>query len=61
MAAKKKSNKGRLDLLHGKCDEPMKRSKEAAGWTCTKDCYNCFCYMGMTSSMEWEHLDPEVD
>lgn len=57
----RKSNKSRLKLENGKCDVPMKRSKEAAGWECKGDCSNCFCFIGETPTMEWEHLDPRVD
>lgn len=45
----------------GKCDKPMRRSKEAAGWECKGDCSNCFCFIVKTIKGEWEHISPEVD
>ena len=50
-----------LYLDTGKCDKPMKRSKEAAGWECKGDCTNCFCFIVKTIKGEWEHISPEVD
>lgn len=50
-----------LYLDTGKCDKPMKRSKEAAGWECKGDCTNCFCFIVKTTAGEWEHISPVVD
>ena len=50
-----------LYLDTGKCDKPMKRSKEAAGWECKGDCSNCFCFIVKTTTGEWEHISPVVD
>lgn len=50
-----------LYLDTGKCDKPMKRSKEAAGWECKGDCTNCFCFIVKTTTGEWEHISPVVD
>lgn len=50
-----------LNLDTGKCDKPMKRSKEAAGWECKGDCSNRFCFIVKTSTGEWEHILPVVD
>lgn len=50
-----------LYLDTGKCDKPMKRSKEAAGWECKGDCTNCFCFIVKTIKGDWEHISPEVD
>lgn len=47
-----------LYLDTGKCDKPMKRSKEAAGWECKGDCTNCFCFIVKTTTGEWEHISP---
>lgn len=50
-----------LCLDTGKCDKPMKRSKEAAGWECKGDCSNCFCFIVKTEKGDWEHISPEID
>lgn len=50
-----------LYLDTGKCDKPMKRSKEAAGWECKGDCTNCFCFIVKTTAGEWEHISPVID
>lgn len=50
-----------LYLDTGKCDKPMTRSKEAAGWECKGDCTNCFCFIVKTTTGEWEHISPVVD
>lgn len=50
-----------LYLDTGKCDKPMKRSKEAAGWECKGDCINCFCFIVKTTTGDWEHISPVVD
>lgn len=50
-----------LYLDTGKCDKPMKRSKEAAGWECKGDCTNCFCFIVKTTTGEWEHISPVID
>lgn len=47
-----------LYLDTGKCDKPMKRSKETAGWECKGDCSNCFCFIVKTTAGEWEHISP---
>ena len=50
-----------LYLDTGKCDKPMKRSKEAASWEYKGDCANCFCFIVKTIKGEWEHISPVVD
>lgn len=50
-----------LYLDTGKCDKPMKWSKEAAGWECKGDCINCFCFIVKTTTGDWEHISPVVD
>lgn len=50
-----------LYLDTGKCDKPMKRSKEAAGWECKGNCQNCFCFIVKTTTGDWEHISPVVD
>lgn len=50
-----------LYLDTGKCDKPMKRSKEDAGWECKGDCINCFCFIVKTTTGDWEHISPVVD
>ena len=50
-----------LYLDTGKCDKPMKRSKEAVGWECKGNCQNCFCFIVKTTTGDWEHISPVVD
>lgn len=47
-----------LYLDTGKCDKPMKRSKEAAGWECKGNCQNCFCFIVKTTTGDWEYISP---
>lgn len=60
MRIRKRHSKTLL-LDSGKCDKPMKRSKEAAGWECKNECHNCFCFIVKTAKREWEHLTPVVE
>jgi len=60
MRTKRKTRRN-LSLDSGRCDKPMKRSKEAAGWKCKGDCDNCFCFIVKTTTGEWEHITPVLD
>lgn len=57
----RRKTKTNLYLDTGKCDKPMKRSKEAAGWEYKGNCQNCFCFIVKTTTGDWEHISPVID
>lgn len=61
MRVRRKTRNSQLLLDSGKCDKPMRQSKEAAGWECKGDCTNCFCFIVKTTTGEWEHIAPVID
>lgn len=50
-------------VIHRRCDEPMKRSKERCRkpngerWECTGDCKNCICCIYMTQYFREHHVN----